>query len=510
MRRAVIVLGVLTLLLAGVGLAGRPLSVRAVPPTGEPVVRLFFFYSVECPHCQVIMKEVLPPLRAKYGDQLQIRFFEFDPVPNYEVMLKLEKEYGIKGGIPEIFVGQDVLVGEEEIRARLEPTIQKYLDAGGTDWPSPDIPVPVPGEEALISPGMATVYLAYFYKVGCQECDRAAQDLAFVERKYPNLVVRRYDIAAPESKVLNEAMSERYGVPVGKRLIAPSVFVGDIYLLGDDVNAFKLEEVVQRYGVAGSQPPWEGLEMEQAGQEIVARFRSLGVLTVIAAGLIDGLNPCAFATIIFFVSYLTFAGRRGREILFVGSAFTFGVFLTYLLFGLGIMRFVQTITFLGALGRIVYLVTALLCWMLAIISFRDFLKARQGRAEEMALKMPTAVKKRVHQVIRTGSRLRAYALVALVTGFVISALELACTGQVYLPTIIFVTSVPELRLHAVSYLLLYNLVFITPLIVVFLLAFYGTTSERMAIFAATKVAPVKLATAGLFALLGTWMLFALP
>ena len=65
---------------------------------------------------------------------------------------------------------------------------------------------------------------------------------------------------------------------------------------------------------------WEETVGETAQKSIVDRFRSLGVFTVVLAGLVDGLNPCAFATLVFFVSYLTISGRKGRDVLTVGAA----------------------------------------------------------------------------------------------------------------------------------------------------------------------------------------------
>jgi len=62
---------------------------------------------------------------------------------------------------------------------------------------------------------------------------------------------------------------------------------------------------------------------------------------------------------------------------------------------------------------------------------------------------------------------------------VVSIVELACTGQVYLPTIIFVLGLPQWRARAALALVAYNLMFVTPLIVVFLLAYFGTTSSSL-------------------------------
>jgi hypothetical protein len=99
--------------------------------------------------------------------------------------------------------------------------------------------------------------------------------------------------------------------------------------------------------------------------------------------------------------------------------------------------------------------------------------------------------------------------VAFVTGFAVSIVELACTGQVYLPTIIFVMGAPEMRVRAFFYLLLHNLVFILPLVVVFWLAFFGTTSEQLRRFIHRHAATVKPTTSGLFLILAGWLIYAL-
>ena len=233
----------------------------------------------------------------------------------------------------------------------------------------------------------------------------------------------------------------------------------------------------------------------------------LPVRTILAAGLIDGLNPCAFATIVLFISYLAISGRKGREILSVGTAFTLGVFLAYLLVGLGLWRLLQSLDFLASLGRWVYLITALLCLFLAIFSLLDYRKARRGELEEMTLSLPHSLRLRINRVIRQSRRARAYVWAAFITGLAVSIIELACTGQVYLPTIIFVMGVPELRVRAVLYLLLYNLMFILPLVVVFILAFRGTTSRQLTGFLQTRAATVKLAMSGLFSALAVWLFY---
>jgi len=93
-----------------------------------------------------------------------------------------------------------------------------------------------------------------------------------------------------------------------------------------------------------------------------------------------------------------------------------------------------------------------------------------------------------------------------ILGFVVAIVELACTGQVYLPTIVFVISQPAMRVRALLFLVFYNLLFILPLVVVFFLVYYGTAgSKQLTRFLQQRAAMVKLGMALIFGALATWL-----
>jgi len=269
--------------------------------------------------------------------------------------------------------------------------------------------------------------------------------------------------------------------------------------------------LLARYAEAGAEPICVGSEAttEETASSIIERFRSFSLPTVLVAGLVDGLNPCAFATLVFFISYLAFMGREGRDVLLAGGAFALGVFLTYLGVGFGVLKFLSTLPFLDAASRWIYGLTAVFCFLLAVGSLYDWWQARRGKATEMRLKLPTRLRRWVNRTIREGAGAGALMPVTFATGVVVSIIELACTGQVYLPTILFVLGVPELQVRAGLYLVLYNLMFILPLVVVFVLAYFGTTSQQLGLLIHRHTATVKLATAGLFFLLAGWMVVTL-
>ena len=351
------------------------------------------------------------------------------------------------------------------------------------------------------------IHMVYFSKAGCPVCAKVNDYLAEVQGLYPQLILTEFPIEEEESKVLSEWLGQRYGVPEEIRLTTPAVFVGQDYLVGrDQVTLENLLTVLDTYVETGAQATWEDFDPEQPAMAILERFRSFGLLTVVGAGLVDGLNPCAFATIVFFISYLAFLGRKGWEILAVGAAFALGVFLTYLLVGLGLLRVLEKLPFLTRLSHWVYGLTAVFCLALAAFSFLDYRRARRGELRQMTLRIPTRLRKQINRVIREGAQVRYFVPVAFGTGFVVSIIELACTGQVYLPTIIFVMGMQDLGRQPFTYLLLYNVAFILPLVVVFGLAYFGTTSEQLGMFIGRRTVLVKLGTTLLYLVLTGWLL----
>ncbi len=499
----------------------------------DAIVRLVFFYRDDCPHCMTVIDEVLTPLREQHSERLQVKMVQFhdpdqpgelDPT-KYEMLLRAEEMFDVspeRRGIPTVVVGGQVLVGEDEIREQLPCLIDTCLSDEGTSWP--DIPgleaVPVDGsgspdlgpgfmplwgegeqpcdeDEPVCDPGASSIWAAYFYQVGCQECDRAESDIQYVRSRYPQLLVEEFNIY--ESVDLAQWLAERAGRE--EDIHTPALFVGDDVLIGqEEITPQNIEALIEEYAPTGAEPAWE--EYTAAANTV----KLPEVMTVVVAGLVDGLNPCAFATLIFFISYLTFTDRQGSAVLAVGGSFTLGVFLAYVLVGVGLWRLLSTLPFLTTLGQWVIGLTAVLCGVLAVLSFRDYLRARQGEIKDMTLVMPEILRKRTHAVIRRASGARAFTLVAFPVGAVVSLLELACTGQIYLPTIIFVMSVPGLQAQAVLFLLLYNLMFILPLVVVFLLVYFGTNSMQLGLFLRNHAATVKLGTALLFGALATWLI----
>lgn len=367
-------------------------------------------------------------------------------------------------------------------------------------------PLLAPEEDTAKPATRTTLPVVYFHKPGCRECARAKEMLDEMKRDFPLLEVTSYNIVDPSGTLLNQTLCDRFQVPVRRHTEAPAVFAQGGFLIKDIAHR-ELGELLARTMLLPEDDAWRAFDeaaRAAADERIERRYRAITLPVVLLGGLIDGLNPCAFATIIFFLSYLQIARRTPREMLLTGVAFIVAVFLAYLAAGLLLHEALDWIyARVGGLRVWLTYGFAALALVAAALSARDALLARRGRLDEMTLQLPGLLKDRIRGVIRTGARARRFIIGAFLAGLAVSLLELACTGQVYAPIIY---QIRQGELNAVNWLLLYNLAFIVPLVVVFLLAYGGLRSEALIAFQRRHTFTVKLALAALFLALAAFIL----
>lgn len=467
-------------------------------------VKLYLFYSEETGGLK-IEKEVIQPLSQKYP--IEVQSFSVNQLKNYDLLTKFEKELkDTDNEIPAIVVGDKILGGEAEIRRDLERLVKTYAEEGGTPWPSlqPIGPeegwIPHPPTEEEKKSGKI-IYAAFLYMPGCLHCEEMKAELKKWASKIPDLRIRMFSLVKEENKRMDEALSQIYQIPESKRLVDHKLYMGEDYLWSEDLHQESFQKLISKYQGQGAPPPWEKVTreaLEKGEQNIIDRFKRWSLSAVLIAGFIDGINPCAFATIIFLVSYLTFVGKKGREILLYGIVFTSGVFIAYLLVGMGLMTFLHQLDSFPLISKGVYLIIALFALTLGVISLYDYLLFRRGQVTKWKLQLPMGLKKKIHEVIREQARFKGGLFATFGAGFIIAVCTVICTGQVYLPTIGFVMAIPELRKNAIFNLVLYNVMYIVPLVGVFILTFFGVTSEKMAAVTRAHTGTVKLLTALLF------------
>ncbi|MDD5595351.1 MAG: hypothetical protein PHY94_03790 [Candidatus Omnitrophica bacterium] len=358
--------------------------------------------------------------------------------------------------------------------------------------------------------------LYIFHSPTCHECISAKENiLPEAQRKFSGKVAFNfYDISDVENYKLVLGLKQKFSP--GLNLTLPVFFMNGKFLNGAGLDSAKLDKFISDSRMLVP------VDISSAHKiSLVERFKNFVPLTIISAGAIDGINPCAFTVIVFFISFLALQGYRLRELIAIGLTFILAVFLTYLLLGLGLFSFLYQVKGFWILVKLINFSIGIFSIILGVLAVIDFIKFRKNKdSAEMLLQLPQSVKRNIQKIIgmhyRCEEKNSQGAIVhpmgkliisALVTGFLVSILEAVCTGQTYLPTIVFVLKTTSLKLTAFLYLLLYNLMFIFPLLLIFIFALYGTTSEQFSKILKKNMLLIKALMAVLFFALGAFLIW---
>jgi cytochrome c biogenesis protein CcdA len=385
------------------------------------------------------------------------------------------------GIVRRLFIVRTDLPGAKAAAYQLHGVVRQVRKAGS------DVAEPAAG-----SPGaVGGIDLTYYYTPGCRSCEEfLSVELPRIEKALSISVrLQKRDLLDPQAfEELSQFAASR-GVTVSA---VPALRVGDELLQGDAVIRAQLRGVLARSAAAGAPGTSPGTGTPNASVAV-----RLAVVPVLVAGLVDGINPCAFTTLIFLLASLALAGRGRREILVIGVAFSFAVFLTYLLVWLGFFAILRAASAVAVVSIVLRWVLVAVLLVFAGMSVYDFFVIRDGRPTEILLQLPTSFKKRIHASIRTRVRTAALIGSSLVLGFLVSIFEFACTGQVYLPTLAYLARVRQ-QTTAVLLLGLYNFCFILPLLAVFGASYLGVSSQRITTVFQVHMGKVKLALAVVF------------
>ncbi len=177
---------------------------------------------------------------------------------------------------------------------------------------------------------------------------------------------------------------------------------------------------------------------------------------VIIAALIDSINPCAFSILLVTIAFLFSIGKLRKNILAIGGVYIFGIFLAYLLIGLGILKALHLFgvpNFMGLVGAIILVIFGLLnVFEVLIPKFPSILKIPHAAHGKMARYID-------HASLPT----------AFVLGALVGVCEFPCTGGPYL-MILGLLHDNATFFKGFNYLLLYNLIFVLPLVIILMIA----------------------------------------
>ena len=260
------------------------------------------------------------------------------------------------------------------------------------------VPIKVIPKNTLKQENQSKQIIRYYFSPQCPHCRELKRALLpKIRQKFSGTVeIQEYDILA-NPLYLQEltALTQRYRNDVAR---IPSMLIGDTFLVG--THEITLEKILSLIQVV---PPATSVAVVTANVLATQQLSFPALSALVFAALLDGINPCAFATILFFVTYLTFLKKERKYIFQIGVAFIVGVFICYFLLGFGIFHLILKLKAYDLISFWFSKALGMVALVLGFLSLYDFYVYKTtGRSGDMILQLPNRLKKIVHRIIRTG------------------------------------------------------------------------------------------------------------
>lgn len=223
--------------------------------------------------------------------------------------------------------------------------------------------------------------------------------------------------------------------------------------------------------------------------------------TILITAAIDSINPCAIGVLILLVSTLL-AAKKKEKMLKIGMLYIGAIFITYFSFGLGLTAFMANIPLI--VSEYISIVVGMIVVFAGLLEIKDYFWYGQG----MSLHIPKEYAKKIQKKMQNLS-----VGTVMFLGVFVASVELPCTGGPYLAVTLLLaqsfsaaTSIfaPEV-INALLMLVLYNIIFVMPLVIILLLVLLGVKVQDIQNWKQSNKSYMRLFTGLLLIGLG-WLL----
>ena len=310
----------------------------------------------------------------------------------------------------------------------------------------------------------------FFYSEDCKDCISVMDNINnLMDKKYSNIKLKTYEISKNNENLnilfyildkLDYNNSEDVSVPV--------IFIGNSILIGKDQIDKDFENILKenidkgKYSNIVSNIIKE--YSESAKVEEFSQKEYITIPAVIISAFLDSINPCAIAVIIFLISTLIINTDK-RKILIFGLIYIITIFVVYLSLGLGLVYLIKKIN----IPHLFFIIVGGILIIIGLLNFKDFFAYGRGPS----LRIPETIKNFI-----TKNIYKATVFSIILAGLVVSIFESVCSGVIYLGILSLISQF-GLNLRYFLLLIIYNFIFILPLLVILIIFYFGFPLKKI-------------------------------
>ncbi|MFH1432738.1 MAG: thioredoxin domain-containing protein [archaeon] len=347
------------------------------------------------------------------------------------------------------------------------------------------------------------VCIAYFYSPLCSHCENLKPFIDSIEQAYSNdIILTRYDVTEPQNVALYNKLCQSKNYEEKK---IPLLAINDRILVGEPEIKDNLDAEIQR-GISMEEKicPLEGMQcttnqtqgdrdplIPQLGEKL--EWQAILPL-ILFTGLADGINPCAFAVLLFIMAFLLEISNSRKRLIKITTAYITALLSVNIL--LGILYYYTSMQLhQPAIIRNIAITLALIA---GAINIKDYFWYGKG----ITLKIPESSKKHIQALTK-----KATVPAAVFLGSLVALLEAPCSIPIYLTVVEVLKGHGQNLLQIMPYIFTYNLMFILPLVLLAGIIYYGGEAKALEKWRDSHKRTMKLMLGAILILLALAMLF---
>jgi cytochrome c biogenesis protein CcdA len=268
--------------------------------------------------------------------------------------------------------------------------------------------------------------------------------------------------------------------------LTPIIFAGDTYFVGyenikDSVDQGVIQNIMDTQSL---------LTIESAPDA------DFSLITFVLLGFVDGVNPCAIAMLLLFISMLSFSDQS-KTLLKISFIFISAIYISYFLFGTLLYQTLSSLSGVAPILEIVPWIIVGISTIVVILNFYDFIVSMLKKYDKVKNQLPNRIQQFNRKLMTTFTKkleegsIMIY-VIAFFIGVVISFTEFLCTGQAYFTAILHLIHFSNHVGRGLLLLAIYNLIFVLPLIVIALVAVKTKSVMRVSSFMRKNLHWIKL------------------
>lgn len=339
----------------------------------------------------------------------------------------------------------------------------------------------------------------YFYADNCEQCTHVNQ--YFSENGiYAQYNIQKIQANTPENLAKLNQFFDAFGIPQDKRGY-PVVFFDTEMIFGDQPIIDNFAREINSADATNFPDPQSikaNLEKKNAAnQQAVSKVASsVPIPLLIGAALVDASNPCALAVLILLLATVI-AAKGKNSALLAGLLFSLAIFMSYFLMGIGVYKAITVFS----LPKYLSLAIGIFSIIIGLANLKDVFWYGKG----FIMEVPRGWRPRMQAFIKgVSSPLGAFGV-----GFLVSLFLVPCASGPYVVILGLLASRVN-TVHTIGLLVLYNLVFVLPMLVITLaMYFFNAKMGQLEIWRKNNLRLLHLVAGAVMLFIGAYLIYGL-